>query len=285
MAVHVQIVVNPDAGSYKPAKIQALRDAFGRAGATTTVSFMGPGRQLLIEDAATLLCVAGGDGTVRHAAEAVLRSSHKPPIAAYPMGTINLLQRETGASADPDSFATAALRGAAPAIHHPVRLGDTVFLGCASVGPDAIAVAGVSSGLKRVIGRYAYGVALIRQLFGWPRQRLTIIADGKRYNCAAVYIAKGMYFAGPWTFAPQARRTVPKLHVVALRDAGPRRFIQFMRNVTRGRPLDARDNLISLTCTGLEIESNMPWPVQADGDDVATLPVRLSIHSETLRIV
>jgi diacylglycerol kinase (ATP) len=285
MAVHVQIVANPDAGSYKSAKIQALRDAFARAGATSTVSFMGPGRQLLIEDTATLLCVAGGDGTVRHAAEAVLRSTHKPPIAAYPMGTINLLQREMGALADPDGFVAAALRGKAPAVHHPVELGDTIFLGCASVGPDSIAVANVSRRLKRAVGRYAYGIAMIRQLARWPRPNLVIIADGKRHKCAAVYVAKGMYFAGPWSFAPQARRATPKLHVVALRDASPRRYVQFIRNVTRGRPLDARDNLISLTCTTLAIESDAPWPVQADGDDVGTLPVRMTIHNETLRIL
>jgi diacylglycerol kinase (ATP) len=285
MAVHVQIVANPDAGTYKPAKIQALRDAFGRAGATTTVSFTGPGRQLLIESATSVLCVAGGDGTIRHAAAALLQSAHKPPIAAYPMGTINLLQRETGAHADADRFVASALRGAAPIVHYPVTLGESLFLGCASVGPDAIAVARVSQGLKRAIGRYAYGTALIRMLLRWPRQRLVIVADGKRHECAAVYIAKGQYFAGPWSFAPQARRTVPKLHVVALRDAGPRKFIQFIRNVTRGRPLDARDNLITLTCTSLEIEGDEPWPVQADGDDVGTLPVRMVIHDETLRIL
>jgi diacylglycerol kinase (ATP) len=285
MAVHVQIVANPDAGSYKPAKIQALRDAFDRAGATTTVSFTGPGRQLLIESSASLLCVAGGDGTIRHAAATLLQSSHKPPIAAYPMGTINLLQRETGAHADPDRFVATALSGVAPAVHHPVTLGETLFLGCASVGPDAIAVARVSGGLKRVIGRFAYGAALIRLLAHWPRQRLVIIADGKRHECAAVYIAKGQYFAGPWSFAPQARRTVPKLHVVALRDAGLRKFIKFIRNVTRGRPLDARDNLITLTCSSLEIESDEPWPIQADGDDAGTLPVRMAIHGETIRII
>jgi diacylglycerol kinase (ATP) len=285
MAVHVQIVANPDAGNYKPIKIQALRDAFGRAGATTTVSFTGPGRQLLIESATSLLCVAGGDGTIRHAAASLLQSAHRPPIAAYPMGTINLLQREMGAHADPDRFVAAALSGTAPSVHHPVLLGDTLFLGCASVGPDALAVSRVSDGLKRAIGRYAYGAELMRMLLRWPSQRLFIIADGKRHACAAVYVAKGQYFAGPWSFAPQARRTVPKLHVVALRDAGPRKFIQFIRNVTRGRPFDARDNLITLTCSSLEIESDEPWPVQADGDDVGTLPVRMAIHDETLRIL
>ncbi len=285
MAVHVQIVANPDAGSYKPAKIQALRDAFDRAGASTTVSFTGPGRQLLIENSASLLCVAGGDGTIRHAAATLLQSAHKPPIAAYPMGTINLLQRETGAHADPDRFVAAALSDTAPAVHYPVSLGETLFLGCASVGPDAIAVARVSGRLKRSMGRYAYGVALMRLLLHWPRQKLVIIADGKRHECAAVYVAKGQYFAGPWGFAPQARRTIPKLQVVALRDAGPRKFIQFIRNVTRGRPLDARDNLITLTCTSLKIESDEPWPIQADGDDVGTLPIRMAIHGDTLRII
>jgi diacylglycerol kinase (ATP) len=283
--VHVQLVTNADAGNYKPAKINALRDAFARAGATTTVSLVGPGKQLLIEDVANLLCVAGGDGTLRHVAKSVIDAKRTIPIAAYPMGTVNLLQRETGAPSDPDAFVAYALKPQAPMVHHPVTLNETLFLGCASVGPDALSVANLSSPLKRMIGRAAYGVSLARLLPGWPRPQLTVTTDGKVHKCEAIYIAKGKFFAGSWSFAPEAKRTTAKLHVIMLRDASRRSYAEFIRNTMRGEPLKGRDNLITVTCTSLRIEGDEAWPVQADGDDAGILPAKINICSDVIRVI
>jgi diacylglycerol kinase (ATP) len=283
-ARHVQIATNPDAGNYKPKLIEALRAAFAAEGATTSLTYVGPGRQLILDEETEILCVAGGDGTFRHAAKTILDCGRAVALAPYPMGTINLFHRERGYPKGPADFAKTVLSGARMDQHFPVVINDSLFLGCASIGPDALAVSRVSPPLKRVIGRAAYGVALAQQLVRWPRPRLTLIADGKRHACEAIYIAKGTYFAGPWTFAPNAVRTHPKLHVVALKSASRRRFIRFIRNVMKGRPLEDRDNLIVLTCTSLAVESDAPWPVQADGDDLGVLPITIATRSETVRV-
>ena len=125
---------------------------------------------------------------------------------------------------------------------------------------------------------------MLQVLGRWTRPQLTITADGKSYACEAVYVAKGVYYAGPYTFAPEARRTTAKLHVLALRSATRKDFWRFIRGVMRGRPLEDRANLIPLTCTTLEISSDTPWPVQADGDNVGTLPVRIAISDKRLRL-
>ena len=52
MTAHVQLITNPDAGSYRAAKIEALRHAFSRHGAKVTLTHCGPGRDAQIaEDA------------------------------------------------------------------------------------------------------------------------------------------------------------------------------------------------------------------------------------------
>jgi diacylglycerol kinase (ATP) len=284
MADVVQIVTNPDAGNYRPRKIEALRSAFARQGARVTLAYIGPGKQLIIEGDATLLCVAGGDGTIRHVVATMRETGRNIALTAYPFGTINLFQRETGVPQDPEIFAKHVLGKTKAEAHFPVAINRSLFLGCASVGPDAIAVANLSPRLKKSIGRMAYGVALMRQIMKWPRPQLTMIVDGKRHACEAVYVAKGMYFAGPWSFAPQAKRTNAKLHVVALKKASRRHFIRFMINVVRGRPLHARDNLICLTSTALSVESDLPWAVQADGDDVGTLPLHIALIHDPIRV-
>lgn len=284
MSVRVQMVVNPDAGGYSVKGVLALREAFRRQGARVTLAHIGPGRQLLIEDDAELLVVAGGDGTLRHAAMALLASGRELPVACFPMGTVNLLHLEVGGPTTPDDFAHAALNQVKAQVHVPATINGEMFFGCASVGPDSHAVAGVSLKLKDRIGRYAYVFSMLRLLGRWHRPQLTIKADGKSYACEAVYIAKGVYYAGPYTFAPEARRTGAKLHVLALKSASRKDFWRFIRGVMAGRPLEDRANLIPLTCTELEITSDEPWPVQADGDDVGTLPVKIAISDKRLRL-
>jgi len=284
MATRVQLVVNPEAGGYSIGRILALREAFRDQGARVTLAHIGPGRQLRIEDDADLLVVAGGDGTVRHAAMALLASGRELPVACFPMGTVNLLHLEIGGPTNPRDFAYAALHQVKAQIHVPATINDELFFGCASVGPDAHAVAGVSLKLKSRIGKYAYVWAMLRLLGRWERPQLTIKADGKSYACEAVYVAKGTYYAGPYTFAPEARRTGSKLHVLALKHATRKDFWRFIRGIMRGRPLENRANLIPLTCSALEITSDEPWPVQADGDDLGALPVKIAVSDKRLRL-
>ncbi len=284
MSARVQLVINPQAGGYSITRVLELREAFRRLGARVTLAHIGPGRQLMIEDDANLLVVAGGDGTLRHAAMALLASGRELPVACFPMGTVNLLHLETGGPTDPDDFAYAALNQVKAQVHVPATINGEMFFGCASVGPDAHAVAGVSLALKNRIGRYAYVIAMLRLLGRWKRPQLTIKADGKSYACEAVYVAKGIYYAGPYTFAPEARRTGAKLHVLALKSATRKDFWRFIRGVMRGRPLEDRANLIPLTCTELEITSEEAWPVQADGDHVGSLPVKIAISDKRLRL-
>ena len=285
MTVRVQLVVNPDAGGYRLDRVLALRNAFRKLGAGVTLVDIGPGRQLMIEDDADIVVVAGGDGTIRHAAMALLESGRGLPMACFPMGTVNLMHLECGGLTEPDDFANATLNQVKTISHVPATIEKEMFFACASVGPDSFAVANVSPSLKKLLGRYAYVVSMLRFLTRWQRPKLTIIADGKTHQCEAVYIAKGRYFAGRWTFAPEARRTTPKLHVLALRQASRKDFWRFVRGVMAGRPLEDRANLIPLTCTTLEIIGDDSWPIQADGDDLGVLPVRLGISDKRLKLL
>lgn len=283
--MRVQLVVNRDAGSYRRDKADALRDALRQQGAAVTLTDFGPGRQLRVEDDAQLIVVAGGDGTFRHAAMALLASGRDLPMACYPMGTVNLLHLETGGPTEPNDFAHAVLNQTAQTQHVPAQIGGDMFFACASVGPDARAVATVSTRLKSWIGRYAYVVAMLGLIQHWRRPQLTILADGKPYHCEAVYIAKGSYFAGRYSFAPHARRNDDRLHILALKRAARRDYWGFLKGLLRGTFEETASNYIRLDCQTLDILCSDPWPVQADGDPIATLPVRVQISEKRLRFL
>jgi len=272
----IQLFVNAKAGSSSRRRVAALRRELEAAGARVIVTSSADA--LAVAEGATHVCAVGGDGTLRHVA-AALRASGRPlPMSIFPTGTVNLLAREYGYRRDPISFAGRMLRGGAPRLQRIAFVGETMMFTCASVGPDADAVAAVSLRLKRRIGRAAYGVAFLNSLIAWPRHRLTLQADDRTIACEAVYIAKGRYYAGPWSFAPGAAADDPLLHVVALRRARRRDFFRFLWTLLRHGDLEGDRNLIRFTCTALTIEGGEA-PLQADGDIVAQLPARIAIDS------
>ena len=277
----VQLFYNPASGSFAPARIARLERAFTASGARVLKS-PSVSEPPVIAREATHACIAGGDGTVRHVAMAMARCGRMLPAAIWPAGTVNLLAREGPDCASPERLAAELLGTSERREHWPVQLGETMFLACASVGPDARAVAGVSGALKRRIGRLAYVVSFLALLRRWPRDVLTLKADGRTLTCEAVFVAKGRHYAGPWSFAPRASVSDGLLHVIALHTARRRDFARFMLDLALGRDPARRGGVTALVTRRLSIDSAHDLPVQADGDVVARLPVRLAVAEAPL---
>ena len=272
----IQLFVNAKAGSSSRHRVAALQRELERAGARV-IRTSADGDALAVADETTHVVAVGGDGTLRHVTAALWDSGKPRTMSIFPTGTVNLLAREYAYRRDPISFARRILRDAAPRLQRIARIGETMIFTCASVGPDAEAVAGVSPRLKRAIGRAAYAVAFIGTLIRWPRRQLSLEIDGRTIVCEAVYIAKGRYYAGPWSFAPGASADDPCLHVVALKRARRRDFLRFLWALLHYDDLTRDPNLIHFRpCDSLQIEGD-DAPLQADGDIVAHLPARITI--------
>jgi diacylglycerol kinase (ATP) len=280
----VQIFYNRTAGGHCPIRLKALHERFGAHGAEVILSECGPGSTIEVAESASHICAIGGDGTVRHVALALARSGRGLPLSVYPAGTVNLLHRERPFPLDPDRHALRLLGANATGRLHPVEINDTLFLACASAGPDSRAVAAVSAALKRRIGKLAYAVAFLGVLLRWERQTIRIGCDGRETLCEAFYAAKGRFFAGPWSFAPDADIGDPRLHLVALTSARRRDFARFLWALWRGRRPDTLPGVVAFTCTGFTADAGSPIPVQADGDIVATLPVRVRLRDKALSL-
>ena len=288
MATHdrqtVQLFYNRSSGRHCGKRLALLRSRFEANGARVILSECGPGSDIAIGEDVSHICAIGGDGTLRHVAIALCRSGRSLPMSIYPGGTINLVHRELASPIDPDLHALRVLGGDALSQLYSVEINDSLFLACASVGPDSRAVASVSPSLKRRIGRLAYLVAFFRLLGAWPRQPIRLRSPDRDMICEAFYVAKGRFFAGPWSFAPAAQLHEPLLHVIALERATRRDYIRFLWALFRGRRLDGLDRISAFTCTSLSADADLPLPVQADGDIVASLPVRLNLRSDPIAL-
>jgi diacylglycerol kinase family enzyme len=278
----VQLIYNPTAGRHCDKRLAALRLGFEARGARVILSECGPGSDIVINDEAHHVCALGGDGTIRHVAHALSRSGRSLPLSVYPGGTINLVHREILSPLDPAEHAVRALGGGSNRDHYCVQLNDTLFLACASVGPDSLAVAEVSSRLKRRVGRLAYAAAFLRNLVKWKRHEIRLASDSGEMSCEAFYVAKGRFFAGPWSFAPEAELASPLLHVIALERARRRDYARFIWALARRRDIKSLPGVVAFTCNELTAEADAALPMQADGDVVATLPIQLKLMAEPL---
>lgn len=278
----VEIVYNPTSGGYSPARVQALAEAFERRGARVRLSPTGRD-PIAIDPETDFLCVSGGDGTVRHAVQALHRTGRTIPIAIDPSGTVNLLSRELAEDNAPDRLAGRLLGGEYRRCYG-VTLDDTLFLACASVSPEAWAVESVSVPLKRRIGRFAYAVALLPRLRRWPRTPIRIEVEGRGIACEAFYVANGRYFAGRWVLSPRAGLEEPEMQLMILKTARRQDMARFWARLLLHRPIEDLPFVETIACTAFSASTDGPLPVQADGDIAATLPARFALIPEPFRL-
>jgi len=276
----VQLFVNPRAGFGTRVQTRRLRSALERSGAQVLVSESVADR-LTVDPQADRVCSVGGDGTLRYVVDAVRKTGRTVGVGAYPAGTINLLAMESAYPHEPRAFARRLLDEPRRRHFHAL-VGDMPLSVCGSVGPECRAMERLSPRLKRTIGRAAYIVAFAGVLADWRRARLTLHHDGRQTACEAVYVAKGRFFAGRWSFAPQASLGDPLLHVVALERVTRLGFLRFAWAMLRRRGVEGLPGIRSFTCRELTIAGDAPLPFQADGDVIASLPVTISVSSEAV---
>ena len=280
--MRIALIHNPHAGARKLRRAEMLARVLGTRGHVVTLH--DSARFCFTRDApdAQLLCICGGDGTVRLVLERQDDLASLPPLAIYPTGTINLLARELGYPSDAQAFAARIENAAQPRPVTIARAGDMHFLACASIGFDANAVAAVSPGLKARIGRLAYLVALLTLFWRWPRQQLQVTADGESFTAEAVFVQRGALYAGPWTLDRRAGLTSAKLHMLALPRARRRDFAALVIYALQGarRP---RAEWRLLPVSQVEIGTYQPSPIQLDGDIAGSTPVSIGITNRVIR--
>jgi diacylglycerol kinase (ATP) len=274
----ILLVFNRHAARVNERRIKALAAAFADAGHSVAIidSYdpLMPGQARSVD----CVCIVGGDGTVRDVMSQLGQLPASVRIAVYPLGTINLIAREAGYVTDVERFVARVTSAEAANDFHMVNMNDGLVLVCASVGPDAAAVAGVSTEMKRRFRRFAYLFSALHLLYRWPRHRLEVTVDGKAFPCEAAYLLNGKYYAGPWMLDENANLRNPTMQVLLLPRARRRDYLRLIA-ATVIHPVFGDRRWHRHTGSSVSINCSEPLPVQADGDITAALPVRFSVRA------
>lgn len=290
----LDLVYNPVSGSFREARLAALVEAFqGQGFAVNPLPTRADGAQL--SGGADLVCVHGGDGTLRDVLTAMGDAAGAIPLAIARAGTINLVARELDYPAKETAMAqrikAAFEAGPDRWLHSPLfQLGGLPIASCLSIGPDSHAVARVSGDLKRKIGRFAYVAAMLQQMRDWPRDPMQVsgeLADGSEFTCEAeaLFVARGSFYAGPFRLSPRAALHTETIELITINRASRSRMAAFSTAAALRLPLDRFGFAEIRSVRRLEI-ADCAAPAQVDGDVIlqGNVEPNLSIEPANLTL-
>ena len=236
----------------------------------------------LIEDSArsgaTHFAVAGGDGTVNLAVNALmpLGLAAPPVIGVLPVGTGCDLLRTFGL---PQDVAGAARHLTTNAVYDidvgtlEGSWGLRYFVNVAQTGVGAAAVQTAMS-LGRKLGAARYPLAFVARLPGFPRAKVKVTTERSTIEseALAVILANAQFFAGGWNVAPKAMLVDGALDVQIIncrKTSAPALVPKVIKGTHLSDPAVRR-----LSAAEFSIETDPPWPVECDGDLVGNTAVK-----------
>ena len=291
------VIHNPTAGGRRRRRFEAVLAELGDFGCPITVRpTSGPGdagRFAAEADAGEhdLVVAAGGDGTINEVVNGLVgvadRQRH-PPLALLPLGTANVLAVELGLKINARQIAETIAWGSV----QPICLGQArdaqgrvrIFSLMAGAGFDARVVESVDLRLKRSLGKLAYVVEGLKQMCRRKPLPLKVTVDGKVFEAASVVVSNARFYGGRYLLAPQARLDEALLHVCLFRDGDAFNTLRYAVALQSGRLAGARGFEI-VTGQDIRLEGEAGSPLQADGDIVSRLPVRIRPLPDALQMV
>ena len=247
----------------------------------TTVEDPGQGQtRQALQEGAELVLAAGGDGTVRHVAAALVDTD--VAMGIIPAGTGNLLARNLDVPLDDVEGAVIAALNGTPERSDVgwLRWADSsgalrdaepsIFLVMAGFGADAEIMGSTDSVLKSRIGWLAYVVAGAKKLVGSSHRIMASFPDGRRLAMKARTVILGNVgeLPGGIVLMPDAKMDNGKLEVLIADWRGAAGFTQVLTGVLNSTKASKTfmSALQRHLTTGLTVSTSSPWPVQLDGD-------------------
>ncbi len=242
---------------------------------------------------ADLLVVVGGDGSLNEVANGLVGLGRTPEVALVPRGTGWDFSRTFGIPRKIDEAVSVALEG-------DVR---TVDLGRASYhawdGSDAtaafanVASAGMSGAIakranettKALGGKASYLWAIFAVFSAWQASEIELDVDGERRTGRMfdVVVANGRFFGGGLKVCPEAEPDDALFDVLTIGDITKRDLVLTVPKMYRGThlPHPKAELLRGSTVT---VRSDTPLPIELDGEQPGTTPVRFEVVPRALRL-
>jgi diacylglycerol kinase (ATP) len=229
------------------------------------------------------IVAAGGDGTIRQSAIALIGS--RVPLGIIPVGTGNVLAHEIGLARTPRAVADMLLVGPVATVACAQVNGEP-FLLMVGAGFDARVVGALDQRLKSRLGKVAYAGPLLGAI-ARPVDSLDVTIDGRRHVASWAVIANARHYGGHFVLAPRTGILERGLEAILFKTRSRAVLLRQLMSLAAGRlrPETTGGDVEMVTCSRATIVSSRPVPVQADGDALGTTPVEVDAGTREVRLI
>lgn len=231
---------------------------------------------------ADFIIVAGGDGTLHHAAPALLEAGR--PFGLLPLGTANDLARTLSIPDDPMAAAEVIIAGR----QRRIDLGDVngvPFFNVASLGVSVELARELTRETKQRFGQFGYVVAGLRAL-GRARRFSAIIEAGgvsRKARTFQIAIGNGRYYGGGMSVHHRCDIADGRLYLYSLEMRSLWR-LALMAFDFRAGALGAWEDVKSDINETFVVRTRRPMAINADGEIVSQTPARFSVRRLALSV-
>jgi YegS/Rv2252/BmrU family lipid kinase len=306
----VALIYNPASGQYSARRARAVQDALavlrdaGVAAEAFVTDTAGSARvlaQQAVEAGCDTILACGGDGTVHEVLQSVVGT--EVALGVVPLGTANALAANLDLIASPKRVARLLLeakpvRVPVGRIHYRDSAGkphSRYFIVAAGIGADALLMSRLDAGLKR---RFGYILYLVEAFRIWATDPLSLFeavlpanGNGKPHVIAVSQLlaVRVRSFGGVLRkLAPGATLHDGSLRLLAFKTRSRIRYLRFLIAVVFGRHTFSSEiqllETASVECRALN-GSHAPIFVEADGEVLGSLPVRMEVVPEALTLL
>jgi YegS/Rv2252/BmrU family lipid kinase len=233
-------------------------------------------------EAGDTVVALGGDGLLRPLAGALKGTGSA--LAIVPAGRGNDLARMLGLPTDPADAARLAVEGNERLID-VASVEGTPFMGVASFGLDSEANR-IANEARLVTGNAVYAYAGVRALAAWKPARFSVIVDGARHEFTGCTVAVGnsKFYGGGMSVLPAAEIDDGRLDVMLVKDGPKLQLLGLLPKLFKGT--HGRSELIEfLRGEEIEVSSDRPFAIYADGDPIGATPAILRVERRCLRVI
>ena len=306
----VALIYNPASGQYSARRMAAVQQAVavlreaGVAADAFETSMPGSGTALAVEamrQGCDTILACGGDGTVHEVLQNLVGT--EVALGVVPLGTANALAADLGLLGSPAQVARLLLDAV------PVRVpvgriyfqdkdgnpSSRYFTVAAGVGADALLMSRLDAGLKR---RFGYIVYLVEAFRIWATASFPFFeaafttngSDAPRVAEVSQLLAvRVRSFGGVLReLAPGATLHNGTLRLLAFRTRSRFRYLRFLLAVVAGRhTFSGAIELLDTHWVECHARngSHAPIFVEADGEVLGSLPVRIEVAHEALTLL
>ena len=236
-----------------------------------------------------VILVCGGDGSLNQAANGIVQSnSPQTPLAIWPSGTGNDFVKTVEVPKSFQEIKKSIEVNRFRAVDFPAMEWDgkkRMFLNVTDLGLGGCVAYDMTRSNRRLGSFLTYQWLIVKNLIRFKKRTIRFELDGKHHEARAMnfVVANGKYFGAGLGISPESNVSDGMLEVIVIGDLNLFEYLYFVPKVKKCKMLSYH-KIQYYTAKKIGIETEVPMPIDMDGEFVGFTPMTISLQ-HTLNVV